>query len=273
MQIEIWQAIQHPLENHKFPLWTQTIPWGKHVMWELVRWPAVLLGKYSDHSGSGWHTLFFLSWFPKNSTNKCKCQKRSTNDVSWIHTRTSNNQQLQVKLTSSCPSWLSWSWGFAERSVSVTTHANLSSSILQTSHLWRHILFFSTCCGETKTSHRIWAIQKIPGSIHMTFLLFIRFCFITLILDSYMTHHFSKKKSHNHWKMLGLTLIYIYIMIKSSSPKPKTHQNTHVFMDDSTEFLRWKWQIIDTRTALEVNQTSTNPGNQLLLGGKLLGGK
>ena len=56
-------------------------------------------------------------------------------------------------------------------------------------------------------------------------------------------------------------------MIKSLF-KNKTHQNTHVFMDDSTEFLRWRWQIIDTRTALEVNQTSTNPGNQLLLGGK-----
>ena len=217
------------------------------------------------------HVVFLLV-IPPKFNKQMQMPNRSTNDVSWIHTRTSNNQQLQVKLTSFSPSWLSWSWGFAERSGSWGfPQPNLSSSILQTSHLWRHILSVDLLRWNKKQATGSgFNSKKSPPSIFCL----SDFCFITLILDSYMTHHFSKKKHNHHWKMLGLTLIYIYIMIKSSSPKPKnTSTKTHVFMDDSTEFLRWRWQIIDTRTALEVNQTSTNPGNQLLLGGKLLGGK
>jgi len=179
------------LRKPQISLWTQTIPWGKYVMWELVRWPAVLLGKYSHQSGSGWHTLFFLSWFPQNSTSKCKCQIDQQNDVSWIHTRTFNNQQLQVKLTSFSPSWLSWSWGFAEISGSWGFQP-LEQHPADYASVKTYPVFFRLVCGETKNKHQDLGNSKNSG-FNSTFLFFYRFCFITLILDSYMTHHFSKK--------------------------------------------------------------------------------
>ena len=143
------------LRKPQISLWTQTIPWGKYVMWELVRWLAVLLGKYSHQSGSGWHTLFFLSWFPQNSTSKCKCQIDQQNDVSWIHTRTFNNQQLQVKLTSFSPSWLSWSWGFAERSGSWGFQP-LEQHPADYASVKTYPVFFSTCLR--------WNKKQTPGS-------------------------------------------------------------------------------------------------------------
>ena len=95
MQIEIWQAIQHPLENHKFHFGHKPSH-GESMSCENLSddlqccWANIL-----TNPGVADTRCFSRCDSPKIQQANATCQKKSTNDVSWIHIRTSNNQQLQ----------------------------------------------------------------------------------------------------------------------------------------------------------------------------------
>ena len=185
MQIEIWQAIQHLLENHKFHFGHKPSH-GESMSCENLSddlqccWANIL-----TNPGVADIRCFSYRDSPKIEQANAKCQKKTTkwcflNTHSYFQQPT-NSSEVDIIF----PCWLSWSWGFWKiRKLGPNPTSRAASCRFR---ICEDIsCFFRLVEVTQKTSTTIWV------QFHRPFFS-TDFCFITLILDTKKTSLFKKK--------------------------------------------------------------------------------